>query len=168
MRAASREDLALVEAFLSGASAWLAARGIDQWQYPPRREKLLDSISRQECFLAFSGGRPVGTITVDGFADPEFWTDADEPSLALYVHRMAVSREAAGESIGARMLDWAAARAAAAGKSHLRLDAWKSNPDLQKYYRGQSFDLVRIVDLPHRQSGALFQRDVTGYRCGIV
>jgi GNAT superfamily N-acetyltransferase len=161
MRAASESDLELVESLLSGASAWLASRGIDQWQYPPRRERVLDSMSREECFLAFCDGAPVGTITVDSHADPEFWTPGDQPDSALYVHRMAVSRGAAGRSVGARMLNWAAARAQAAGKSRLRLDAWKSNPALQSYYLGQSFTLVRTVDLPHRQSGALFERSVS-------
>jgi hypothetical protein len=56
------------------------------------------------------------------------------------------------------MLDWAAARARETGKSWLRLDAWKTNLALHRYYRSQGFALLRVVDLPHRQSGALFQR----------
>jgi hypothetical protein len=47
----------------------------------------------------------------------------------------------------------------------LRVDAWKTNPDLGRYYESQSFAHVRTVDLPHRRSGALYQRpagSVTG------
>jgi GNAT superfamily N-acetyltransferase len=102
--------------------------------------------------------RPIGTITVDDHADPEFWTEADEPDKALYVHRMATSRAAAGQDIGAVMLDWATKRAAQQGKAWLRLDAWKTNPGLHRYYERQGFTLVRLVDLEHRKSGALFQR----------
>lgn len=71
---------------------------------------------------------------------------------------MAVARTAAGQNIGARMLDWASFRAAQQGKELLRLDAWKTNPGLHRYYEGQGFTMVRLVDLPHRQSGALFER----------
>ncbi|MFJ4669784.1 GNAT family N-acetyltransferase [Kitasatospora purpeofusca] len=160
MRAATPDELPLVEKLLTGAGAWLASLGSDQWQFPPRRERLLDSMSRGECFIAFRDGEPVGTLTVDGQADPEFWQLADKPDAALYVHRMAIARDVAGQAVGARMLDWAEAHAAVAGKSRLRLDAWKTNPALHRYYLKQGFVLVRTVDLPHRQSGALFERSV--------
>ncbi|MER5351796.1 GNAT family N-acetyltransferase [Kitasatospora sp. NPDC002551] len=162
MRAATLDELPLVEELLTGAGAWLASLGSDQWQFPPRRERLLDSMGRGECFIAFRDGEPVGTLTVDEQADPEFWEAADEPEAALYVHRMAIARAVAGQAVGAQMLGWAAARAAAAGKSSLRLDAWKTNPGLHRYYLAQGFALVRTVDLPHRQSGALFEKTVDG------
>ncbi|MFJ9868869.1 GNAT family N-acetyltransferase [Streptomyces sp. NPDC101165] len=81
----------------------------------------------------------------------------DHPGAALYLRRMAVSRDAGGGGVGARLMDWAADRAAAQGKRWLRLDAWKDNEGLRRYYKGAGFTLVRIVDLPHRRSGALFQ-----------
>lgn len=159
------DQLGVVESLLMEASEWLASLGSDQWQFPPRRERLLDSMSRGECFVAYSDGRPVGTLTVDEQADPEFWRSDDNPAAAMYVHRMAVARDAAGQAIGGRLLDWASAHAADAGKSLLRLDAWKTNQGLQQYYLGQGFTLVRLVDLPHRGSGALFERR-TGVSAG--
>lgn len=158
IRAARPDELGTVEDLLTDASAWLASRGIDQWQFPPHRDRIMRALDRGECFLAFMDGRAVGTLQVDAFADPEFWTPDDQPDTALYVHRMAVRRDAAGAGIGAAMLDWAADRAVAAGKPWLRLDAWKDNPGLHRFYQGTGFTLVRIVDLPHRGSGALFQR----------
>lgn len=49
-------------------------------------------------------------------------------------------------------------QAARAGKTWLRLDAWRTNTALHDYYRRHGFTDVRIVDLPWRGSGALFQR----------
>ncbi|WP_392965462.1 hypothetical protein [Streptomyces sp. LN245] len=60
---------------------------------------------------------------------------------ALCVHRMAVSRGAAG-GIGATILDWAGGHAAAQGKKWLRLDAWKDNEGLHRYYKAVGFTLV--------------------------
>lgn len=161
IRAARADELDVVEGLLIGVSEWLASRGINQWQYPPHRDRIVRAIERGECFLVLRDGEPLGTIQVDEYADPEFWTKDDEPEKALYIHRMAVSRSASGQDLGAKMLDWAARRAAQLGKPLLRLDAWKSNPGLQEYYMLQGFQLVRMVDLPHRQSGALFQRETS-------
>ncbi|MFR9794630.1 GNAT family N-acetyltransferase [Streptomyces sp. MS06] len=156
------DELDTVEALLSEASGWLASRGIDQWQYPPHRDRITAALEQGVCFLASDDGEPVATIQVDDFADPEFWTPDDDPGDALYVHRMAVRRHAAGADVGARMLDWAAHRATTLGKRWLRLDAWKDNEGLHRYYKSVGFTLVRIVDLPHRRSGALFQRQAQG------
>lgn len=158
IRPAGGDELEVVEALLNGASAWLASRGIDQWQYPPHRDRIMRAIDRGECFLAFRDGLAIATIQVDDYADPEFWQEGDRPDAAMYVHRMAVSRAAAGHDVGSELLAWAAQHASEAGKTLLRLDAWKDNPGLHSYYVSQGFELVRIVDLPHRRSGALFQR----------
>lgn len=160
IRAARPDELDIVESLLIEVSEWLASRGIDQWQYPPHRDRIRHALARGEVFLAIQDDRPVGTLQLDDYADPEFWTTDDQPEKALYIHRMAVTRSAAGQGIGSMMLDWAAQRAAGSGKPQLRLDAWKTNPGLHRYYRGEGFQLVRLVNLPHRRSGALFQRRV--------
>jgi GNAT superfamily N-acetyltransferase len=156
------DELGAVEALLREASAWLASRGIDQWQYPPHRDRITAALERGVCYLAFQGDEPAATIQLDDFSDPEFWTPDDEPDSALYVHRMAVKRELAGTGVGGMLLNWASERAAAQGKLWLRLDAWKDNQGLHRFYKNAGFTLLRVVDLPHRRSGALFQR-ATGY-----
>jgi hypothetical protein len=60
------------------------------------------------------------------------------------------------------LLDWASRRAASLGKRWVRLDAWRSNAELQDYYSRRGFKRVRVVELPHRQSGALFERAAGG------
>ncbi|MFJ9901082.1 GNAT family N-acetyltransferase [Streptomyces sp. NPDC091280] len=158
VRPAGRDELHLVEALLTDASTWLASRGIGQWQYPPERAEIKQAIGHGGCLLAFRNAQPVATIQVDDHADPEFWQEDDRPETALYVHRLAVSRSTVGQGIGSKLLDWAAQHSAEAGKTLLRLDAWKDNPALHAYYLRHGFELVRIVDVPHRGSGALFQR----------
>jgi GNAT superfamily N-acetyltransferase len=58
------------------------------------------------------------------------------PERALYVHRMVVTRSAAGGDIGGVMLDWAADLAAGRGLAWLRLDAWRTNLRLVGHQRG--------------------------------
>ncbi|MFC8655623.1 GNAT family N-acetyltransferase [Streptomyces parvus] len=158
IRAGHPDELGAVESLLREASAWLASRSIDQWQYPPHRDRIAEALERGVCFLAFEDGKPIATIQVDDFADPEFWTTEDRPETALYVHRMALTRTASGAGIGGLLLDWASERASIQGKRWLRLDAWKDNQGLHRFYLNAGFTLIRVVDLPHRRSGALFQR----------
>jgi GNAT superfamily N-acetyltransferase len=140
------------------ASRWLRSRGIDQWQYPPRRETIAHGIAAGECWLVEEDGRVVGTLTVDDCADEDFWRPEHDPDDALYLHRMVTIRDVVGREIGSALLDWTSRRAASLGKCWIRLDAWRSNTKLWRYYTDRGFQHVRTVDLSHRQSGALFQR----------
>lgn len=163
--AARPVDESVIRELQDEAVAWLKTRGTDQWQNlrPARHgtgRSLLEAITRGEVFIVREGERIVGTVTLDQFADPEFWTPQDDPASALYIHRMVVARQAQGQDIGGRMIDWALARTDAQDKKWLRLDAWRTNPDLHAYYLQHGFQHVRTVELAHRGSGALFQRPV--------
>jgi GNAT superfamily N-acetyltransferase len=156
-------DLDTVDSLRVEAIDWLASKGLDQWQPDqprvPTRAATADAIERGTCYLAYdTAGALVGTITVDDRADPEFWTHAERGEPALYVHRMIIRRQAAGDDLGGRLLDWAADVAAATGRGWLRLDAWKTNGALRCYYERHGFQHVRTVDLEHRGSGILLQR----------
>lgn len=155
----AQELLDLYEA----AQRWLIGQGTNQWANNTRkkmRPRFMRSIEQGECYVAEDEGGLVGMVTVDEYADPEFWRPEDQPAAALYVHRMVVDRSRAGMGIGAALLDWSSNVAASKGRRWLRLDAWRANAALHRYYQSQGFALVRVVELAHRGSGALFQRRV--------
>ncbi|MEV0449823.1 GNAT family N-acetyltransferase [Streptomyces sp. NPDC050600] len=158
-------DLGTVMELWEHAASWLRERGIDQWQYPPRKERIMANIQAGECWIVEAEGAPVATITVDEHADPDFWSPSESGDLALYVHRMVVRRDVAGLDLGSAMLDWAGQEAVRLGKEYLRLDAWRTNGELQRYYRDRGFTHVRTVEAADRSSGALFQR-AANYRRG--
>ncbi|MEU7377187.1 GNAT family N-acetyltransferase [Streptomyces albidoflavus] len=158
IRPAMQDDLETVVRLWEHAAAWLREEGVDQWQYPPRVERIEANIAAGECWIIDVDNAPVATITVDQHADPDFWTEQEAQEAALYVHRMVVRRDVAGLDLGSAMLDWASRIAADQGKQWLRLDAWRDNEGLQSYYRTRGFDHVRTVEAEGRRSGALFQR----------
>lgn len=171
VRRATHDDLDCLVRMYQATQRWLAEKGSDQWATNTKekvRNRITSSIARGECYVAVDGDTPVGMITVDGYADPEFWHPADKPDDALYLHRMVVDRSAAGKNVGRMLLDWAERIAASRGKPLLRLDAWRTNTALHAYYRGQGFDAVRVVDLSHRGSGALFERRVRDTPTSVV
>ncbi|WP_329091708.1 MULTISPECIES: GNAT family N-acetyltransferase [unclassified Streptosporangium] len=162
LRRATDGDLDGVLALLAETAGWLNGRGVRQWPadgFPAGRiTPLIDEGVLYLLDRADGQSGPVATLALDGHADPEFWDRGDDPGSALYVHKLAVARDHAGTGLGEALLDWAGLRVLSLGKRWLRLDCSKDNQRLQDYYRGQRFAHLRTVDLPHRASGALFQR----------
>ncbi|WP_165949479.1 GNAT family N-acetyltransferase, partial [Kribbella turkmenica] len=133
LESATAADVGDLLAVLDEAAAWLRATGIEQW--PERFESawVEPAIEAGETWLARLDGVVAGTITLDW--DDPLWSDVG--GRAGYVHRMAVSRSAPG--LGAALLDWSAATAAALGCPHLRLDCVTSNHRLRTYYESRGF-----------------------------
>lgn len=157
-KACDERDVQAVAEMWNRAAARLAARGLDQWQYPVKMHNIRSAVEAGSCWLVL-GARDVtvGTITLDDSADPGLWFPGDNPNDALYLHRMITEPDAAGHDLGSALIDWAGRRAVAAGKRWIRLDAWRSNSGLRNYYGRRGFELVRVVDDPSG-SGACFQR----------
>lgn len=171
LRRAESADLPGVLALLAEAAGWLNDRGVRQWPaggFPASRIEPLIAAGTLYVLEGDGAGRGpalAATIALDGHADPEFWTPGDRPGAAYYVHKLCTARAFAGLGLGRALLDWAGSRTLADGLPWLRLDCAKANPALQGYYRSLGFRHVRTVDLPHRASGALFQRPA-GLRAG--
>ncbi|KWX02745.1 hypothetical protein LI90_3791 [Carbonactinospora thermoautotrophica] len=160
LRRAEADEISVVQDLLREAARWLHQRGYDQWDQAPQRfsaQRLRPYVERGEVWLLWDADRAVATITVEFEGDPEFWTPDELAEPAAYVAKLAVTRSHAGQELGARMLAWARDYAARQGAKWVRLDAWKTNPDLHAYYRDRGWQHVRTVDLAHRRSGALFQ-----------
>ncbi|MGV9774803.1 GNAT family N-acetyltransferase [Streptosporangium sp. NPDC003464] len=159
LRRATGADLPGVLALLAETAGWLNRRGVRQWPaggFPA--ERIAPLIEEGTMYLLDGEEGPAATLALDGHADPEFWAAEDGPESALYVHKLSVARAHSGRGLGEALLDWAGLRVLATGRRWLRLDCSKDNARLQDYYRGQRFAHLRTVDLPHRASGALFQR----------
>lgn len=157
-RAVTEADIVEVATMWTRSADRLRSQGLDQWQYPVKWENIRRTVADGTCWLVTNAdSRAIGTITVEPTADP-YWYLSDDPDNALYIHRMVIDDGSRGQELGSALLDWAARRARKAGRSWLRLDAWKSNPALHQYYLDRGFSLVRIDDNPSDPSGVLFQR----------
>jgi GNAT superfamily N-acetyltransferase len=159
VRSAGPDDLDAVLSLFREASRWLAGKGIDQWQWEPRVEQVRGDIEQGNVFVGEDdSGRIIATVTLDTYADPDFWRPEDNPACALYVHRMIVARDAAGRGLGDELTRWVEQFARALGYDYVRLDCYRSNTGLHRYYKAHGWSHVRTVDAPWRPSGALFQR----------
>lgn len=156
-RARTTDDIAVVAEMWKRSADWLRNHGSDQWQYPVKMYNIESAVTAGNCWLAQRSNSIIGTITVDTNAEPQLWPSEDHPDDALYIHRMVIEETERGEEIGSAMLDWTGERAINSGRHWIRLDAWRSNTALHKYYETRGFELVRVVADPSG-SGACFQR----------
>jgi len=133
LRRADVRDAAVVLDVLDEASAWLRVRGVKQWPERFSPELIRGSLAAGTTWLAYSGGRPAATVTLD-WSDP-LW--GDQPAPAGYVHRLAVRRWAVG--VGATLLTWARRTSAQQERAYLRLDCVAWNRALRAYYESAGF-----------------------------
>jgi ribosomal protein S18 acetylase RimI-like enzyme len=142
------------------AETWLRAAGIEQWTVRAAGENAIRRrISTGNAFAVTTGaGDIIATLSLDK-ADPAFWTPDEAVEPALYLYSFIISSERRGRGLGDALLDWASERAADGGARWLRLDCWKTNDRLHRFYERRGFVHLDTRDAPGRKSGALFQRD---------
>ncbi|MEU6277739.1 GNAT family N-acetyltransferase [Streptomyces populi] len=148
---AEPHDLTKLLAFRQEAAAWLRGLGSDQWSRPYPADKLLATIEAGTVFMLRDGHATAGTITLTPDAEAGLWTNDELVEPSMFVNKLTVAREYAGQDLGGRLLDWAGDRADRAGAQWLRLDAWTTNEALQRYYLAHGFNHVRTV----REGGAV-------------
>jgi len=163
---AGPEDLQIILDLIGEAADWLQSRGIDQWQNPwPTREERDERVRKSLCdgdtWLLWDGPTPVATATTCRQAHPKLWKELEQAEPAIYVHRLVVGRKYAGRNIGARLLDWAATRAAREyGALWARVDVWNTNKALHAYYEQLAFRYVRRADYEDCPATTLFERPI--------
>lgn len=142
---AESHDVTKLLAFREEAATWLRGLGSDQWSRPYPADKLLAAIEAGTVFMLRDGHTTAGTITLTPDAEPGLWTNGELTEASMFVNKLTVAREYAGQDLGGRLLDWAGDRARRAGAQWLRLDAWTTNEALQRYYLSHGFRHVRTV-----------------------
>jgi len=145
LRLASLSDRKTIAAMLEEARAWLAERGIDQWNRPFDDAWISLKLDAGEFFIAERNGDAVGVVRLLD-EDRPFWGDRDRGD-SLYIHSLATCRDLAGQQLGAQILAEIATLARARNRSTLRLDCVAANPRLIAYYASHGFAPVDTITL---------------------
>jgi GNAT superfamily N-acetyltransferase len=164
LRCARAHDEDVITGLIDAAANWLRTKNTDQWAEPwpseaDRQHRIRRDLLAGKTWIAWDGARPVATITTDR-KDSEVWPWLARRERAVYVSRLVVSRDRAGEGIGAALLDWAGLRARQRyGARWVRVDVWTTNAALHAYYQKQGFDFCGFCEAsPRYPSAALFQK----------
>ncbi|WP_165966945.1 GNAT family N-acetyltransferase [Actinomadura sp. 7K507] len=173
IRIARTDELGDVLGLIDQAARWLQAeKNTTQWVRPwpsedDRRKRVYESLLNRETWLMFDGGRPIGTVTIKLIGHEELWTAPERETEAVYLHRLVIHRDYAGDGLGAELIDWAGRRGASRLQNAelIRIDVWTDNTELHAYYRRQGFKDVAIrTTSDNTPSGALFERPLDAAR----
>jgi GNAT superfamily N-acetyltransferase len=141
--AVSPRDLEVAAEILDEAASWLAERGLPGWEPASFRkpgtfehEALLSVYRSGDLYLAQEDGHPVATVSLL-WEDVIYWPDA--PPVAVYVHRFAVRRDAAGRRLGLLVLEWVEDEARKRGRAYVRLNCMTDDAGIRAYYERAGF-----------------------------
>lgn len=141
-------DAERVLALREAAAAWLAARGVRQWEpgeVTPAQVRT--QIEAGQWHVLREDDTLVGGLRLL-WQDEEVW--GPQPPVAAYVHGLVVAGQRRGSGLGTALLQWAADQARARGRTLLRLDCGEDNDALRRYYAGQGFRTVGRRDFDGR------------------
>lgn len=144
---AQPNDLRRYIDLLEDVADWLETRDIKQWRpgsFRMSADFYAGSIERGEVQLAFVGDELVGGLRLL-LREHIVWPEVIDED-AVYVFNLAVKRAWAARGLGAQMLEWASARAAALGRPFVRLDCVADNRFLADYYAAAGFQERGVVD----------------------
>lgn len=141
---AKTADAPAVMELLVGAAKWLQSKGSTQWSAllsGDDHHDVVGHIENGELFLFKDGDTLAGIVLlmqVPGDWDHHLWgPDGHEPNV--YLHRLAINRDYAGQGLGADIVRWAETGISFPGKTVMRLDCIASNPKLNAFYSGLGY-----------------------------
>jgi hypothetical protein len=131
-------------------AAWGASVGFPSWTAGSftgpdsvGMSRLLGDVATDSLYLMWRGADAVATFSLLE-RDSLFWPDAGDE--ALYLHRFAVRRTAAGA--GRHAVEWCLREARRRGRLFVRLDCLAENPGIRRYYARFGFTVVndRVIN----------------------
>lgn len=159
VRVAGEQDVDAVVSLRRHAEDWLREAGIEQWTRSAYGARVIEGwIGAGSTFVVSTDdGEIIGSLSLDA-GDPDFWTDDELKAPACYLYKFIIRSDHRGTGLGDVLLDWSCYRTELAGNLWLRLDCWRDNTGLHKYYLDRGFHYLTTRTHPVRMSGALFER----------
>ena len=147
LRVAASSEPEVSAAIIEEVAAWGEAAGMPSWTPGSFTgpdsvgvSRLRGDLASGGLYLIWRGAHPIGTFSLLE-SDALFWPDGGE--AAMYLHRFAVSRGAAGA--GRFAVEWCLRETRRRGRSYVRLDCLAENPGIRRYYEGFGFTVVDEV-----------------------
>jgi hypothetical protein len=150
IRVAHADNVVASAEILEAAAQWGALSGRPSWRpgsfaglESTGISRLRDDLERYSLYVMRIDNDMVATFSLLE-SDALFWPAAGDE--ALYLHRFAVRRSAAG--CGGHAIAWSVEEARRRGRDYLRLDCLAENQRIRRYYEGHGFAAVdeRVID----------------------
>ena len=135
---AATPEIETVSAILQESAAWLINRGEKLWELDELNSaKIAEQVQSGMFQLAKINGEAAGCLRFQ-LTDEEYWSDVPHSDSA-FIHRLAVKRRFAKQSVSKVLIDYAKAEAKNLGKKYLRLDC-ADRENLRRLYESFGFE----------------------------
>jgi GNAT superfamily N-acetyltransferase len=170
VRQAGPDDMGTILGMIEEAADWLSTKGTDQWAVPwPTRKRrdnrVVRGLKKKKTWIVEDAGAPIATVTLRQQGNRKLWTATERREPAVYLSRLIVGRDYAGQAIGEALIDWAGLRGARDWDAQwIRIDVWTTNVALHNYYEKRGFRPYgdrRLAKISSYPSAALFQKPIT-------
>lgn len=152
MEQATAKDTKAVLALLLETARWFKKSGSTQWNgllegtdTHRTEEKILEG----DVFVYRRDDQIAGMVMLlqnPSAWDETLWRDQAIVEDAIYLHRIAINRQYAGEAIGEKILKWAHESIRFEGKERIRLDCIAQNEFLNAYYQKAGYTYLGECD----------------------
>lgn len=138
------EDTGAVMELLYATAAWLKSKGAGQWDALLEGNDTHDmrgAIIRGDVFTFKKDAVLAGVVMLLTQASPwdrELWGDEGHEA-SIYIHRLAVNRNFAGQQLGQAILSWVESGVQFPGKQLIRLDCRGDVSTLNQFYSGMGY-----------------------------
>lgn len=153
IRRAAQSDIPQIMRIIAEAQAFLAARGVDQWQDGYPDEQLMrQDIAEQTCHvLEAEGGEILGIVTIVLTGEPTYAAIFDgawrtEEPYACF-HRVAVGASQRGSGAAAALMEGAERYAAGEGMRSVRIDTHRDNRAMLRMLEKNRYERCGVIFL---------------------
>lgn len=134
-------DIEQIHKLIVDRCNWFIKNNIKQWEidyYPNKynNDYFEEQIKINKLYVARLNNKVVGAMLLKK-TDSQYWENNDN---AFYIHHLVTSDNCKG--LGKILLDYAVDEAKKENKDYLRLDCWKANIKLNKYYEQNGFTYI--------------------------
>lgn len=139
--------------------------GLDQWHDSEEGRRVITKwVERDAMHVVTTHAGDIVACFAIGGADQDFWTEEEATEPAIYIYKIIIRPDRKGTGLGDAILDWACDYgmfdAPAPRPQWLRVDCWKNNTGLHRYFENRGFSHVATRTAPGRNSGWLAQRPI--------
>jgi GNAT superfamily N-acetyltransferase len=146
IRKARLTDTEALNSLFAEARSTIAALGIDQWQNGyPSIAVIREDMALHRSYVVVIDDKIVGTFVLITDGEPTYdhihdgaWLTQDSTSY-LAIHRVAISVAQRGSGISTAILEYAAQKARALGRTSLRIDTHRGNVVMRKMLEKHGF-----------------------------
>lgn len=166
IRKATTTDIAALRALFEEARATIARLGIDQWQNGyPSVSVIAEDIALARSYVVIADGTLCGTFVLMEDGEPCYdqiyegsWKSDGGHGDYIAIHRVAVAKCMRGTGVSTAIIDAAASRARALGRTSLRIDTHQGNIVMRRMLEKHGFAFCGEIRLESGEPRVAYEK----------